>query len=80
LDISGASGNELLTGWLLVEIIGNICDAETERDICSTVRLFPQQYMIIKDTLLRESMKTGGYLKKAVARQLIKIGQAFFSP
>lgn len=33
--------------------------------------------MLVKDTLLRESLATG-YLKKAVARQLIKIGTGLF--
>lgn len=59
LDITTASGYELLS--------------EKERELCSSLRLFPQQYLVIKDTLIRESIRQG-VLKKATARQLIKIG------
>jgi len=58
LDICGSPGYDLLS--------------EKERELCSNVRLFPSQYIIIKETLLRESLRQG-HLKKAVARQLIKI-------
>lgn len=59
LDIQGAPGYDLLS--------------EKERELCANVRIFPQQYTLIKDTLIRESIRQG-YLKKAIARQLIKIG------
>jgi len=59
LDITASPGYELLS--------------EKERELCSVIRLFPQQYMLIKDNLLRESMKNGGLLRRATARQLIKI-------
>jgi transcriptional adapter 2-alpha len=59
LDISQAPGFDLLS--------------DQERDLCSQVRLFPHQYMVIKDTLLRESLKAGG-LTKQIARTLVKIG------
>jgi len=59
LDIRGAPGAELLS--------------TREKDLCSSLRLFPQQYMVIKETLFRESLRSGGSLKKAIARQLIKI-------
>lgn len=58
LDISTSVGYDLLS--------------EKERELCSSLRIYPQQYMVIKDTLLRESLRVG-VLKKAVARQLIKI-------
>jgi len=58
LDISASLGYDLLS--------------EKERELCSSLRLFPQQYMVIKDTLLRESMRQGS-LMKATARQMIKI-------
>jgi len=58
LDISEASCYDLLS--------------DKEKELCSEIRLFPQQYMLVKDTLLRESLRTG-YLKKQVARTLIKI-------
>jgi transcriptional adapter 2-alpha len=59
LDIQGSPGYDLLS--------------EKERELCATIRIFPQQYTLIKDTLIRESIRQG-YLKKAIARQLIKIG------
>ena len=43
-----------------------------ERELCSNIRLHPEQYMVIKDTLLRENMRLG-HLKKSAARELIKI-------
>jgi len=58
LDISNSSGFELLS--------------EKEKELCSNLRLYPSQYMVIKETLLRESLRQG-FLKKAIARQLIKI-------
>jgi len=79
LDITGTPGFELLS--------------ESERLLCSNIRLYPQQYMLIKgrsydtiscsltdvlsskETLMRESMSNGGYLKRATARNLIKIGR-----
>ncbi len=59
LDISGYPGYELLS--------------DKERDLASQLRIYPQQYLVIKDTLMRESLKHG-HLKKAIARNLIKIG------
>jgi len=58
LDITTAIGYDLLS--------------EKERELCSSLRLFPQQYLVIKDTLIRESIRQG-QLRKATARQLIKI-------
>mmetsp|Transcript_1887 Transcript_1887/g.3299 ORF Transcript_1887/g.3299 Transcript_1887/m.3299 type:complete len:602 (+) Transcript_1887:46-1851(+) len=43
-----------------------------ERELCSYVRVLPDQYLMIKDTLILESMKRG-FLKKGTARQIIKI-------
>lgn len=60
LDISNAPSCDLLS--------------EKEKVLCSTLRLYPQQYIVIKDTLIRESLKVG-HLKKGIARQLIKIGK-----
>ena len=58
LDISHSSSLRLLS--------------PKERELCSNIRLHPEQYMIIKDTLLRENMRLG-HLKKRAARQLLKI-------
>ncbi len=64
LDISGSPSYDLLS--------------EKERELCANVRLYPSQYIIIKETLLRESLRQG-HLKKAIARQLIKIGTMHYS-
>lgn len=58
LDISEADGVHLLT--------------EQEQVLCSTLRIMPRPYMIIKDTILKEYAKQG-YLKRRQARGLIKI-------
>jgi hypothetical protein len=38
------------------------------------------QYVLIKETLIRESLRHGGQMPKALARKLIKIGTATFAP
>jgi len=58
LDLEGQPGVELLS--------------PRERQVCSTVRILPKQYMAIKDTLLSEYAKCG-HLNKTVARALVKI-------
>jgi transcriptional adapter 2-alpha len=46
--------------------------SDKERHLCLDLALFPQQYMLVKDSLLRQSLKTGS-LDMDQARQLIKI-------
>lgn len=46
--------------------------SEKEKNICSILRLYPRLYLNIKDTLIREYLKTGG-LKRAQARAAVKI-------
>ena len=58
LDLTGAPGAELLT--------------PKEKDLCSELRLLPKHYMVIKDTLIRESFRLG-FLDKKSARQMLKI-------
>lgn len=58
LDISHSPGVEILSA--------------KERELCSSIRLFPNQYTVIKETLIKEFSKHGE-LKKSAARQLIKI-------
>jgi hypothetical protein len=60
LDVTNLPGVELLV--------------KAERDLCSSLRVFPQQYMVIKDTLIKECTLAGGMLRKAAARSLFKIG------
>ena len=58
LDLTDAPGVELLS--------------EKEKNLCQTLRLLPKHYIVVKDTLIRESLRLG-FLQKGVARQLIKI-------
>uniref|UniRef100_A0A7S4MA68 Transcriptional adapter n=1 Tax=Vannella robusta TaxID=1487602 RepID=A0A7S4MA68_9EUKA len=58
VDISNAPGYDLLS-------LG-------ERQLCESLYLYPSQYMIIKDALVKEYLKTGN-LQKSTARFLVKI-------
>ncbi|KAG0282630.1 Transcriptional adapter ada2 [Linnemannia gamsii] len=58
LNIQNAEGIHLLT--------------VPEQALCSTLRIFPKSYMIIKEQLLKEHARLGG-LKRRQARELIKI-------
>ncbi|CDK24797.1 unnamed protein product [Kuraishia capsulata CBS 1993] len=59
LDISHAADYELLSN--------------DERILCSTLRIYPKPYLVIKELLFRELLRTGGVLKKRTARELLKI-------
>ncbi|ODQ63486.1 transcriptional adaptor 2 [Nadsonia fulvescens var. elongata DSM 6958] len=59
LDISHATDVDLLS--------------PEEQQLCSNLRIWPKPYLAIKETLFRELLRTGGILKKATARELIKI-------
>ncbi|KAI8330216.1 hypothetical protein BC941DRAFT_441219 [Chlamydoabsidia padenii] len=58
LDISSMDGVDLLSS--------------EEQVLCSTLRLLPRSYLVIKDTILKEYAKHG-FLKRRAARSLIKI-------
>lgn len=58
LNILNSDGIELLS--------------DKEKHICSILRLYPRLYLNIKDTLIREYLRTGG-LKRAQARAAVKI-------
>lgn len=58
LNIQEADGVHLLT--------------EEEQILCSTLRIMPRPYLVIKDTILKEYAKLG-YMKRRQARSLIKI-------
>jgi len=42
-----------------------------ETNLCKTLRIMPQQYLILKNTLLRESTRMG-FLTKAMAQSIVK--------
>jgi transcriptional adapter 2-alpha len=44
-----------------------------EVEICSTLRIMPKSYLVIKEKILREALKNGGALKKKVAREVCGI-------
>ncbi|KAJ3100779.1 Transcriptional adapter ada2 [Phlyctochytrium planicorne] len=58
LDVSSADGIDMLLA--------------NEQQLCSTLRILPRAYLVIKETLLREHA-TRGSLKRREARELIKI-------
>lgn len=58
VDLSLSQGSELLSF--------------EEKRLTSELKLFPQQYISIKDTILRENLRMG-YISKATARQMVKI-------
>ncbi|KAJ1569965.1 Transcriptional adapter ada2 [Nowakowskiella sp. JEL0078] len=59
VDISNSEGFELL--------------APSEQQICSTLRILPRAYIVIKETILREYTLRNGNLRKRQARGLVKI-------
>lgn len=58
LDISKAEGVELLS--------------ESEKVLCSTLRIYPRAYISIKDTVLKE-YASKGVMRKRNLRALVKI-------
>ncbi|KAK1148633.1 Transcriptional adapter ada2 [Aspergillus melleus] len=44
-----------------------------EVEVCNVLHIQPKPYLVIKETLLKESMKQGGSLKKKDARTICKI-------
>lgn len=44
-----------------------------ERELCSILRIMPKPYLVIKENLIRESIKQGGALKKKVAKEICRI-------
>jgi len=59
LDITGKPSVDLLS--------------DKERDLCSALRLYPEQYLVIKETMIREFLKSN-MLNKAHITKIIKIG------
>lgn len=44
-----------------------------EQALCSTIRIRPKPYLIVKETLVREYARRGGKLRRREARDLVKI-------
>lgn len=45
----------------------------SEQALCSTLRILPKPYLMIKETLIREYVRRGGQLRRREARGLIKV-------
>ena len=48
-----------------------------EQQLCSTLRLYPKPYLVIKEQLMKEAMKTGGVLKKKVVKEICRVSDFF---
>jgi transcriptional adapter 2-alpha len=44
-----------------------------EVDLCEKVRLHPKPYLVIKETVMKEGLKTNGQLKKKQVREIAKV-------
>lgn len=44
-----------------------------EADLCSALRIMPKPYLVIKEGLLKEAMKSGGGLKRKSAKEVCKV-------
>lgn len=44
-----------------------------EQSLCSSLRILPKPYLVIKETLVREYARRGGKLRRREARDLVKI-------
>ena len=44
-----------------------------EKTLCSSLRLLPKPYLVVKETLVREYARRGGKLRRREARDLVKI-------
>ncbi len=51
-----------------------------EAELCSTLRLMPKPYLLIKEGLLKEAMKSGGTLKRKLAKEVCKVCSHFNNP
>ena len=44
-----------------------------EQELCSVLRLMPKPYLVIKEGLIKEAMKSGGVLKRKIAKEVCKV-------
>ncbi|PNS20364.1 Transcriptional adapter 2 [Sphaceloma murrayae] len=47
--------------------------ARCEQDICKGLKLQPKAYIVMKDAVLREALKTGSVMKKKAVRDIVRI-------
>jgi transcriptional adapter 2-alpha len=44
-----------------------------EQQLCSVLRIMPKPYLVMKEHILKEAQKSGGSLKKKVAREICRV-------
>jgi transcriptional adapter 2-alpha len=44
-----------------------------EAELCSTLHLMPKPYLVIKEGLIKEALKSGGVLKRKFAKEMCKV-------
>ncbi|MCJ1307003.1 Transcriptional adapter ada2 [Agyrium rufum] len=44
-----------------------------EAELCGAVKVMPKAYLMIKEALMREALKSGGTMRKRTARELLKV-------
>ena len=44
-----------------------------ERNLCSIIHVKPKPYMVIKEALMREALKQGGFLKRKAAKEICRL-------
>ena len=47
--------------------------SKEEAELCSVLRLMPKPYLVIKEGLIKEAMKSGGGLKRKLAKEVCKV-------
>jgi len=62
LDLTNAPGLDLLSG--------------KERELCTRARLYPNQYLLVKERLIHEALRQGGLLHRTQARKLVELDPA----
>jgi transcriptional adapter 2-alpha len=46
---------------------------DEEREICRILRIYPKPYTVLKESVIQEALRSGGYLKKKTMRDICKI-------
>lgn len=46
---------------------------DEEKEVCRVLRLYPKPYIVLKENVTREAVKTGGAMKKKTFREIVRI-------
>lgn len=44
-----------------------------EQQLCATLRIFPKPYLVLKEQLMKEAMKSGGALKRKAVKEICRV-------